>query len=321
MAMNDLDMIIDYIDFVTERHQVWQLRQAGAPQPWTDNTILQERKFTNVFRVLDPGSQFVLTDLVDPDLPARDTLMRMFLYRHTGRIETWEYLQLVAGGYPTVDTLDETLEAWQEYRGDTKITQRGQEARNRPGEKRTFQRPVFTSAYLVFPQSDVKGTDKLESIVALTKRLFTPGSPDDVVPDFLAAKTQAKRFEILRRNKGVADFMSMQILTDWGYVGVDREDEFIVAGPGAIRGAKLLYPTKKAGPVMREMHEYISETPGMPVLEMPGGRVRVPSLMDVQNTLCEFSKYARYMKAESTGKPYKPAHPGPQPAPVLPPLW
>lgn len=316
----NIDLEMDYLNFVAERHAVWEHRQAGDPQPWADDPILRQRKFTNVFRVLDYGSQFVLTDLMEDGLSPRDLLMRMFLYRHTGRVETWEYLQVVGCGYPTMRTLDETLASWQEYRGATTTTQRGQEARNRPGEKRVFQRPVFTSAYLVFPQSATPGTDKLESIIALTKRLFTEGGRDDIVPDFLSAKTPAKRFEALRRNPGVADFMSMQILTDWGYTTQDQENEFVIAGPGAIKGAKLLYPTKPAGEVIRKMHKQIICSPDVPLLELPGGRVRVPSLMDIQNTLCEFSKYARYMDSPSKAE-FQPAHPGIQPKPTLPPLW
>ena len=101
---------------------------------------------------------------------------------------------------------------------------------------------------MIYPQSSVPGTDKIVSLMALTKRLFDPDSPDDIVPDFLEADSQRGRFAVLRRNKGVADFMSMQVLTDYGYssqCGEDREDEFVVCGPGARRGALALDPSSK----------------------------------------------------------------------------
>ena len=91
----------DFLRFVVERHRIWEQRQAGAPQPWTDDPVLATRKFTNVFRVLDPGTQFLLTDLFEPDIDPRDTLMRAFLYRHTGRVEIWELLGVMTGQYPT----------------------------------------------------------------------------------------------------------------------------------------------------------------------------------------------------------------------------
>lgn len=314
--MLDLDASVDFLTFVEQRHRVWEARQAGRPQPWTTDPIIQTRKFTNVFRVLDFGSQFILTDLVDPELPVRDMLARLFLYRHTGRVEVWQALEMTTG-YPTVSNLDDVLAAWQAYRGETKTVLKTKRQTKGPGfghSKTIGERPVFTNAYLVFPQSSVRGTDKLESIIELTKRLFTPGSPDDVVPDFERATTQAERFATLRRNKGVADFMSMQVLTDWGYTphcGEDREDEFVVPGPGARKGAAELGLTGEeavswALKAVRRMEDG-------PRLEG-----RPPSLMDVQNCLCEFSKYARFARSASQPQPYSPAHPGVQLAPVLP---
>lgn len=294
----NLDAAMDYLDFVESRHRIWEARQIDAPQPWTTDPILQERKFTNVFRILDPGSQFILTDLATKDLSPRDTLMRLFLYRHTGRVETWQYLEMM-WGYPVVGDLDDVLHIWKQYRDVTK-------------------KPVFTGAYLVYPQSDVKGTDKLESIIALTKRLFsTPG----FTVQFVDCATQSGKFEKLRSNKGVADFMSMQILTDWGYTqfGEDLEDEFVVAGPGAVRGAHAIEPNRSPLWVIQWAHAELAKLDIS--IALPNGHRRRPSLMDTQNTLCEFSKYVRYQSTPATGKPYKPAHPGAPIEPLLPPHW
>lgn len=286
----------DFLDFVVERHRIWEQRQAGAPQPWTDDPVLAGHKFTNVFRILDPGTQFLLTDLFEPGLDSRDTLMRAFLYRHTGRVEIWELLNVMVGEYPTWEYLDDLREVWKAYRDTT-------------------GKPVFTNAYLVFPQSQVPGTDKLDSIIELTKRLFRPDSTDDIMQDWVDAQTQQERFKILRRNKGVGDFMAMQILTDWGYqCGEDRENEFLVPGPGSIKGAKALDPNAKTMDVVRRVVEAVRG-----VADSPRLGYRSPSLMDIgSNLLCEWSKYVRYRDKGSTGKVYSPAHPGPQPDPVLP---
>lgn len=285
----------DFLAFVCERHRIWEKRQAGAPQPWTDDPILATRKFTNVFRVLDPGTQFLFTDLFDPGLSPRDTLMRAFLYRHTGRIETWVWLDLAGSGYPTVETLEDTRRLWRIARKSS--------------------HPFFTNAYLVFPQSTTPGTDKMDSIVDLTQRLFTPGSPDDIMPDWHKARTQAERFKILRRNKGVGDFMAMQILTDWGYqCGEDREDEFLVPGPGSVKGAKAIDPDAKTMDVVHRVVEAVRAIPHGPRLGY-----RSPSLMDIgSNLLCEWSKYVRFRGQPLPATNYKPTHPGPQDPPILP---
>lgn len=328
--MVDVDRAIDYLTFVEERHRVWEHRQAGDPQPWTDEPYVATKKFTNVFRILDHGTQFIMTDLIEPGISDRDLLARLFLYRHTGRVEAWQYLPIAVGEYPTVENLPDVLEAWYEYRGKTTTKKKaprrpGQVGRGNGNQTTVSERPLFTGAYLVFPQSQVPGTDKIASIIDLTKRLFHPDSPTDCVPDFMAATTQADRFAALRRNKGVADFMSMQVLTDWGYTpncGVDREDEFVVPGPGAVRGAQALSPGRPVMETLLWAVDALRSSEGCPALPLdhPGDPVRLPSYMDVQNTLCEFSKWVRFSE-KPPGKPYRPTHPGPQPAPLLPQHW
>lgn len=309
----------DFLRFVVERHRIWEQRQAGAPQPWTADPVLATRKFTNVFRVLDPGTQFILTDLADPWLEDRDQLMRLFLYRHTGRVETWQYLD-VTTGYPHIGNLKEVQAAWHAYRGEVtekRVMEKSHSytAHKIERVKRETQRPFFTSAYLVFPQSSTPGTDKLDSIIDLTERLFTPGSPDDIMPEWAAARTQAERFKLLRRNKGVGDFMAMQILTDWGYLcGEDREDEFLVPGPGSIKGAKAIDPAARTMDVVRRA---VAEVRAL--ADCPRLGYRTPSLMDIgSNLLCEWSKYVRFRGQAVPTKTYTPAHPGPQAPPLLP---
>lgn len=310
----------DFLKFVVERHRIWEQRQAGAPQPWTDDVVLATRKFTNVFRVLDPGTQFVLNELLEPGLPERDQLMRLFLYRHTGRVPSWEWLALTSG-YPTVANLEEVRASLKDYRGvgvtKLKNVKTYAERTNKAGgfQSTTYERSMFTNAYLVFPQSQVPGTDKLDSIIDLAKRAFTPGSAQDVMPAWEKAKTQAQRFAALRSPSGVGDFMAMQVLTDWGYgQDVDREDEFLVPGPGSIKGAKALDPTASTMAVVKRV---VKEVRG--VANSPRLGYRSPSLMDIgSNLLCEWSKYVRFRGQAVPAKTYTPAHPGPQPDPVLP---
>jgi hypothetical protein len=235
-------------------------------------------------------------------------------------VEVWRYLQAELGGFPTVDELDTVLEVFKEYRGGSRPNVSGPTSKGgKSSMGRVFDRPIFTPAYLVFPQSAVPGTDKVDSIIELTKRLFGEYSPTSAVRAFSEASSQAERFAALRKNKGVADFMSMQILTDWGYVNpgpADLEDQFVIAGPGAIKGAKELDSKRSPSGVIEWAASAIRILEDCP--KLPGGKQ--PSYMDVQNCLCEFSKYVRY-QGKPDAKPYKPAHPGPQPAPVLPQHW
>ena len=298
--MIDVDAAMAYSTFVEARHAAYEARQRGEKPPWTDEPIVASHKFTNVFRILDFGSQFVVTDLIDSELEPEDQLMRLFLYRHTGRVEVWRWMLADLGEYPTRANLWMALGSMKSYREKT-------------------GRSIFTSAYLVYPQSSVKGTDKLESIFDLTSRLFVSGKR--TAYDFLNGTNQTDRFQALRTNKGVADFMSMQILTDWGYTphcGRDLENDFVVLGPGARKGALALDPTGDPNQTFTFARNLVSDLDVF--LHVEGKRYRTPSWMDVQNTLCEFSKWVRFAQKPLAG-PYVPAHPGPQPDPVLPEHW
>ena len=47
------DRINDFFAYARKRHEIYLKRKAGEPPPWTDDPILQQYRFTNVFRELD----------------------------------------------------------------------------------------------------------------------------------------------------------------------------------------------------------------------------------------------------------------------------
>lgn len=296
-----------YRSFVFYRHMIWEGRQKGFPPPWVPPAefVLKTRKFTNVFRVLDPGSQYVVKMLQEPGLEPRDALARAILYRFTNRPETWEYLKLVYSGWPLAEHLDEDLVRVLHETPDGQI---------------------FSGAYIIMPTPGQVG-DKAAGAVALARRLTARGGPENVVEQVVGAATPQAAYEALRRHPGMGDFMSMQILTDWGYYWPEYdENEFVVAGPGSTRGVAELFPqgTKiKTAEVIRWVRDQWWQDLACPSIPMPGGLSRAPSLMDIQNTFCEFFKYMRYLRKDRPGEvaPYRPAHPGPQPTPLLPHHW
>ena len=293
---------IMYRSFVFNRHRIWEQRQADQPQPWTHDHLLASKKFTNVFRVLDPGSQYVVSMFHDHWLQPRDALARAILYRFTNRPQTWDHLKNVYGRWPDADDMNADLvQALHE-------TPDGQ---------------IFSGAYIIMPTPGKVG-DKALGAVALARRLTMRGGPESVVEQVVQAGTARAAYEAFRSHTGMGDFMSMQILTDWGYYWPTYdENEFVIAGPGSRRGVEELFPDGMPGRqhelVIRWVRDHWLEEMVCPII--PGVN-RPPSLMDTQNTFCEFYKYMRYLKKERPGDPpYRPAHPGPQPTPLLPHHW
>lgn len=84
--------------FVAARHGLFKRRLAGQRQPWTEDSILQQYPFTNVFRVLDRNSQYILRNVIgcgSQDL--NEVFFRVLLFRTFNKIETWELLEKKLG--------------------------------------------------------------------------------------------------------------------------------------------------------------------------------------------------------------------------------
>jgi alpha-glutamyl/putrescinyl thymine pyrophosphorylase clade 1 len=89
-----LSPVIDTLfRWMTERHAIHQRRLAGQPWPWTDDPILRQHTFTNVFRIYDRVTQYIISNVIgkgDQDL--HETCFRVILFRCFNRISTWELL-------------------------------------------------------------------------------------------------------------------------------------------------------------------------------------------------------------------------------------
>jgi hypothetical protein len=287
--MNE-EMMSLYRVMVVERHKIYLARQNNEPQPWTTDPVLRNRKFTNMFRVLDPGSQFVF-DLDGPD--PMDVIARLVFYRMTNLPSTWYAIRAAHGGYPTVNDFlaPEAL---------LDILFRHRAAGNN----------IFSGAYIIVPEPGTPN-DKVEGAVRVTQRFIR-----ERAEDFLGSTTQDDRFAVLQSTPGLGKFLSMQILTDWGYLQEEEPDlSFIKAGPGAVRGAALLDSSKKPEDMI---YDLAFDWMDHPTVNLRG---RSLTLMDVQNTLCEFSKYAKETVHQRKKTTYRPSHPGAQPIPIVPAWW
>ena len=87
-----------FFKFVVERHAIHQRRLAGQPPPWTTDSILANYPFTNVFRVFDRVSQYILHNVINRgDQSLREQCFRVMLFRTFNKEETWEYMEKKLG--------------------------------------------------------------------------------------------------------------------------------------------------------------------------------------------------------------------------------
>lgn len=280
----------DYLSFVQERHRVYIRRRLGLPQPWTDDPVLAREAFTNVYRVLDRGSQFLLKVLQDPNTTPVDKVAQAFLYRYTNKPEPWQMFYDGHGHWPTAGNLPAVREYWLHLR-EAGV-------------------PLFGNAYTMFSGAENPGVTRIGWVLDMTEKELLPAAPKIV-----GAGSLEERVKLLQTVRRCGPFMGMQIATDLGYTDelATDENDYVVAGPGSIRGTQHVSPGSPPESVIAQAQPQL-EALGISLADF----YRPPSLMDVQNTFCEYSKYVR-RRAKGKLKNYTPRYAVPEP--VYPNHW
>ena len=92
--LNPTVILDTFFVFVSERYKIHCKRLAGVPHAeWTEDPILQQYPFTNVFRTFDRVTQYILQEVIwKGDQSLREQCFRLMLFRSFNKIETWEFL-------------------------------------------------------------------------------------------------------------------------------------------------------------------------------------------------------------------------------------
>lgn len=294
----DQKMLDLFVHYATERQNVHERRAAGLPQSeWTEDHILRTRRFCNNFRVADYGSQYVLKELLadSPDLPT--TLFRAAFYRLTNEPSFWDFMCAQLGGMPTLEHLQD---------GTVALVMRLAHAANWK---------IFRGAYLISFGAASKGQKKHEHLAHFLMDHFHPEGLHSVWPRFAAADTLYARICALESISRIGPFLAQQIATDINYSEhhLGTENDRVVLGPGSTKGLRFIYgdsiiPGGNYHHVngqlkileLRDSLQHIT-------LELPSGATRGLSLLDIQNVLCEFSKYVREVNKLDFRLPEKPS--------------
>lgn len=281
--------------FVCERQAIWHRRVVlSLPPPWTADPILQRERFTNVYRELDPGTQYAIRSILERDAPKPDKLFNIMLYRLIGRAETHAAL-----GFQNLATFDA------KYLSATL------------NDLRARGRPPFTAAYMVSAYHSLGSTDKIENV----SRLFTAlhREFDQFYARVIASRSAAEVHQVLSSVYGFGTFLAYQVLVDLLYPLVCygnapllpySHDDWAIPGPGARRGIGMLAcpgGTTTHLEVMRWLHEYQQAEfarLGLTFLalsDITGAPVDL-SLANIQNCLCEFHKYVKISDGVGRGR-------------------
>lgn len=293
--------------FMEERFKIHVKKDIlGEPRPWTDSYTLNKYRFTNVFREDD----YVTKKLIEmqkaiPDF--RDKILNTVLFRAWNNPETFKDF----GGPWTAEEI---------YDG-RRMKKRTRMIYHRLKEKDP-KRLWFSAAYnqggtkVAAQCENSDGTGKFEPDIPL--RIFHLGTwmgELQLFDQLMAANNQKEAFEAIKKVRGLADFLAYQIFVDLSYIPEFpfSENEFVIAGPGCKWGLGYIFDDPAGLSYSEQIFKLrdILEQEAPQLNELYAPYDRKINVMNIENCMCEISKYIRAIT--ETGRPrnhYKPREGG-----------
>jgi hypothetical protein len=275
-----------YWRFAFERQRSFERRVAGEPWPWTDDPILQEYKFCNVFRAADRVSQYMIRDVcyhAEPCSP-EDRIFQIVAFRTFSKIETWRGVHDFLGRYPTLGDLS-----------DGRFGATLEHVKRKNGR-------LYTGAFILCATDAYGQVLKHLNHVELFRHMFLH---DALGERLLAAKSLREIYDLLHAYPLMGDFMSYQTATDLNYSNLVNfsENEFTQAGPGALRGIKKCFEDLgdyTPADLILWMVEHQGDEFARLGLPFNGLWGRPLQAIDCQGLFCETDKYCREAAPELT---------------------
>ncbi len=271
-----------FFEMSRERYRIKQRRDAGQPWPWTEDKVLQEWRFTNVFREDDKTTTWFRENVRDP-LSRQGNFFNIaagtMIFRWFNRISTGELIKpFLIGELP-----------W-----DSEVVE----------EILRDVRPIVTGAYMIKTFNDM---NKLDGILLAIDQ----GLPKLATMPHKWGTSLEGAWKDLIQIHFLGGFMAHEIVQDLRYTPVLQNatdvNTWTHLGPGAIRGMSWMLhdnefslqgtktTQKMVLPLMRDILA-ASRDPQYWPSDWPQWEMH-----QVEFGLCEFSKY---MKA-SKGIPQK----------------
>lgn len=276
------EVLTSYWTLAAERQRVYHARLAGIPAPWTDDDIVSRYRFTNAYRAADRVSQDLIRVIYSGSQEPNDLVLRTLVYRFFNKPTTWTALEKLRGEV-TWDGFDIEAYATQLDR----MLARGQR--------------VYSAAYIV-PPPPFGAARKHRNHLLLIEHMMRDGLPGRLA----RARSLKEVFEVIGSFPSLGPFLAYQLTIDLNYSALldFDEDDFVVAGPGALSGIAKCFPdvgSLRPETIIRWMTETQHEqmkSAGVDFHDLFG---RPLKLIDCQNLFCETDKYARVAHPATRG--------------------
>lgn len=268
-----------YWYFAAERQRIFESRLSGGKGPWTEDPILRDFKFCNVFRASDRVSQYLIRNVCyhEESATPEDRLFQIVAFRMFSRVSTWEGVRAHLCRYPTLQDLADgafadALEAVKAQFGG-----------------------LYTGAFILCATDAFGQGLKHRNHVELFRQMFLL---EDLGSALLKAQSLKQVYDLLHAFPLMGDFMSYQIAVDLNYSDLINfsENDFTQAGPGALRGLRKMfqslgtYTPAETILWMVERQQMEFDRLGLPFSGLFG---RPLHAIDAQGLFCEVDKYCR----------------------------
>jgi hypothetical protein len=270
------DPVGRFLAFVRERHAIYERRRIGLKtaivttgNEWTDDPILGAYRFCNVYRELDRVTLWIKDNWREKNADDPHLWFAMIVARFINWPET-----LFDLGYPV---------PWR-----SEQFKRVMASRVKHGEK------LYTGAYMIRAGA-VKGEEKY---AYQEREVFTPLWDVRYRLKPRAGDTLNSYHVLLGQFHGLGSFMAAQVVADLKYVSPLKEAAdwatFAASGPGSRKGLNYVLGRPVESPWTEEEWRMELDRLRPTVVNFcEQNGMLPPHAQDVQNCLCEFSKWER----------------------------
>ena len=159
---------------------------------------------------------------------------------------------------------------------------------------------IYNDAYISCANKAFGYEMKHQNHLALLEQMFIKDKMQNKIID---CKSMKEAFNILKEYPLIGNFMAYQLVTDINYSEVVnfREDEFTIAGPGAIRGIKKCFSNLEGATyedVIKYMYDVQESEFERLKLKFKYINGRKLQYIDIQNLFCELDKYLRVRRPD-----------------------
>lgn len=275
-----------YWKFAKKRQDVFFRKIENPSDSLINDEILKHYKFTNAYRAADRVSQFLIKDVIYKGAADNeDTLFRILLFKLFNKIETWQLLEFY---------LEEISWETFEFNKYDEVLQR---AINHGGR-------IYNAAYIMPSgkrafHNERKHRNHLRLIEFMMK--------DNLFGKIKDCKNLQEVFKTFMTYPSFGNFLSFQLTIDVNYSEITNFDEndFVVAGPGAINGIHKCFSDLKDysySDVIKYVKDRQNKEFDRLNLNFKTLWGRPLKLIDCQNLFCEVDKYSRVAHPEIKSK-------------------